>query len=54
MLLHSTIYDMLSDKMIPDVDVLGSRVLYRIVGDRYGTYVVTQNRYFRQHKTIVS
>ena len=45
---------MLSDKMIPYIDVLGSRVLYGIVGDRYGTYVVAHNRDFRQRKAIVS
>ena len=38
---NSTIHDMLSNKMIPDINVLCPRVLHRVVGDGYGTCIVT-------------
>ena len=33
---------MVSQEVMTDVYVLGSRVAYRIVGELYGTFIVTQ------------
>ena len=45
---------MFSNKMIPDVDMLGPRVLNRVVRDCYGACVITKDRNLTQHKPIVT
>ena len=45
---------MFSNKMIPDVDMLGPGVLNRVVRDCYGACVITKDRNLTQHKPIIT
>jgi hypothetical protein len=42
---HYVSFDvMVSQKMVPDINVFGSRMLTRVVSNLYGTLIITQER----------